>query len=156
MALCLSLVAIGCGNDAQEEVIDDILNTGGTGGAAGMGGSAGMGGEGGMGGMATPTDACTNVDDLAIVCDAGFGDEVSTCARAESGQGGPTADCLVRDTGVSQDCATCYGNVTQCIFDSCLADCATDPDSEECLQCRADNCDTAFNSCTGDLMAGCE
>ena len=35
-----------------------------------------------------------------------------------------TAPCLVENTGVSADCASCYGAVVICIFDNCLHVCA--------------------------------
>ncbi len=129
IGVCLSIAALGCGNSAQEEVIDDILSTG----------------------------ACTNSSDLAVVCDPGFADEIATCATDASGQGPATATCLVTETGVSEACAGCYGDVTQCVFDNCLSACVPpNQDSEPCLACRADNCDEAQDTCTGDLDTACE
>jgi hypothetical protein len=96
------------------------------------------------------------MDDLAIVCDAGFSDEVGTCARNASGDPAATAQCLVDDTGVSAECASCYGAVTGCILVNCIGECALNPDSQECEDCQvANGCDVLQADCTGDLETAC-
>lgn len=109
---------------------------------------SGSGGSSGGGGAAT--DACTNENDMAVVCDAGFGDTLATCATDAGGQGAETADCLVTE-GLTTDCADCYGAATQCTFDQCLSECSSDPTSDECVTCREDNCIPAFDACTGEV-----
>ncbi len=150
VGVSLSLAAFGCGSS-------DDNNSGGSGGAGGMagsGGDAGAGGEGGAGGL--PSDACTNDDDLAIVCDEGFSDAVDVCARGASGDPARTAECLVTDTSVSEACASCYGAVTGCILTNCLAECATAPDSQACTDCQTTSgCDALQADCTGDLETAC-
>ena len=122
----------------------------------GMAGTGGMAGEGGTGGSVAPMDACTNVDDATIVCDPGFADDVRTCATAAIGNGAATATCLVEDFGVSADCASCFGDETQCIFDNCLGSgCAATPEGDDCLSCRAENCDAEAAACKGDLETAC-
>jgi len=109
-------------------------------------------------------DACTNPDDLAVVCDLGFLDEVETCARDAVGVGDPdaiadpgaTAPCLVENTGVSADCASCYGAAVVCIFENCVYACA-EPNSQACDDCQAEyGCDTLLADCTGDLASACD
>ncbi|MGM0574704.1 MAG: hypothetical protein ACQEXJ_07340 [Myxococcota bacterium] len=64
-------------------------------------------------------------------------------------------------TGITSDCATCYAELISCAIDECLAECGAAPDSQACTDCRADNCNDAFFTCsglTGDDTdtAGCE
>jgi len=104
-----------------------------------------------------PTDACTNAADLAAVCDPGFADEAETCARDAIGDPGATAPCLVENTGVSSDCASCYGPAVRCIVNSCSHVCGPTPDSQECDDCLVENgCHTLLASCTGDLASACD
>jgi len=104
---------------------------------------------------AIPRDACTNDEDLAVVCDPSFGNEVETCARDAMGVvewRENTALCLIANTDVSADCAICYGGILGCMFwGECTASCGTAPDSEECDNCLEwIGCD-----CTGDLASAC-
>ena len=104
-----------------------------------------------------PTDACTNAADLAAVCDPGFADEAETCARDAISDPGATAPCLVENTGVSADCASCYGPAVRCIVNSCSHVCGPTPDSQECDDCLVENgCHTLLASCTGDLASACD
>jgi hypothetical protein len=102
-----------------------------------------------------PRDACTNAEDLAVVCDPSFDDEVETCARDAAGPVGwreDTALCLIANTGVSADCAVCQSAMVGCMFwGECTASCGTAPNSEECDNCLEwIGCD-----CTGDLASAC-
>jgi hypothetical protein len=107
--------------------------------------------------VALPTDACTNAEDLAVVCDLGFADEVETCARDAIGDPGATAPCLVENTGVSADCASCYGAVVMCIFDQCVHVCAPVQNSQACEGCQAEyGCDTLLTDCSGDFASACD
>lgn len=146
IGVSLSLAAFGCSSDS---------GTGGTGGggAGGDGGTAGSGGEtGGGGSNGLPTDACTNSDDLALVCAPGWSDAVGECARAESGDPDGTTNCLVENSGISEACASCYGAATGCVLNNCIGECATAPDSEACNDCRVENgCDVLQDDCTGEL-----
>lgn len=111
----------------------------------------------GTGGTTTPPGNCTNAADLAMVCAAGFDATVTACATEASGQGDATAVCLV-DEGLSAECAGCYGDITQCVFDNCLGsdtgNCAVDRPGDACQTCIAENCDPAFDTCTGDVDCG--
>jgi hypothetical protein len=100
-----------------------------------------------------PTDACTNAEDLAVVCDPGFADGVETCTDPSACC---VAECLVEETGVSAGCATCYGEALRCILDNCAAVCDAALDSQACKECGAENgCDTLLVNCTGDLANAC-
>lgn len=162
VGLSLAVAAFGCSDD---EGTGGTGGTAGSGGSAGAGGSGGAGGEGGSGG-ATPVDACLGAADLAMVCSPTFGDDfVSPCATAALGQGPATSTCLQEDPpALSPDCADCFGNVTQCVFDNCVGGsldgpCAPPnaPDSAGCLTCRDESgCDAAQDLCTGDLATACQ
>ena len=101
-----------------------------------------------------PTDACTNEEDLALVCDPGFMEEVEACADPA---GILVAPCLVENTGVSADCASCYGEAVRCIVENCFHVCPTAPDSQECEDCYVENgCIALLDECTGDLESACD
>jgi hypothetical protein len=100
-----------------------------------------------------PTDACTNAEDLAIVCEPGFVGEVEACAEPSGRLVGP---CLVEDTGVSAECASCYGAVVRCIVEHCFHVCAPVQDPPACEECQVESgCDAVLNECTGDLGSDC-
>jgi len=99
-------------------------------------------------------EACTNTEDLALVCDAGFMEEVEACADPA---GILVAPCLVENTGASADCASCYGTAVRCIGENCFHVCPTAPDSQECEDCYVENgCIALLDECTGDLESACD
>jgi hypothetical protein len=55
----------------------------------------------------------------------------------------------VDDAGLSAGCADCYGADVSCLIANCIADCATDPTSQACSDCRDTNCGAALDECTG-------
>lgn len=126
LGLSFTVAAIGCGDD-------ETTGTGGTGGTPG---------------------ACTNSSDETIICDEGFAAAAEACGRNNLGDAQAIAMCVEDDIGLSTECASCFGETTQCTIDNCLAECV-DPLSDECATCRATNCDPAFEACAGDL-APCE
>jgi hypothetical protein len=112
-----------------------------------------MGGAGG----GLPTDACINVDDLPIVCDETFADEVGMCGSASGGDPEQTATCLVENTSVSAPCADCFAALTACIVTNCFDECTTDPSSQACADCQTINgCDASQDACAGDLGTACQ
>jgi len=99
-------------------------------------------------------DACTNAEDLTLVCDPSFMEEVEACGDAA---GAFVAPCLVENTGVSADCASCYGTAARCIVENCFQVCPTAPDSQECEDCYVENgCIALLDECTGDLESACD
>ena len=131
--------------------------------------TTGDGGSGGTGGV--QEGACTNQEDLAIVCAPEFVDEAWSCASrtfgrcglGAGGQGGDpsecrseiASECLREDMGMSTDCAECFGDMTACVMASCES-CFFGVDTQECHVCRAENCNDALYSCTGDIVFGCD
>ena len=98
--------------------------------------------------------ACTNAADTELVCADGFDESVGVCAGTALGQGPGTSTCLQGDPGLSAGCADCYGDITQCGFDNCVTLCGTAPDGQPCRDCVSENCDAAFESCTGAVDCG--
>ena len=167
IGLSLAVVAFGCAED-------DTSGGGGTagsGGMAGSGGTAGGGGTAGTGGTggAPVTDACTNAEDLSMVCLPNFGDDyVATCALAATGGAEATSACLQEDPpGLTVDCADCFGAQVGCVVDECTLggdgsclppDFGGDfgPGTPECDACiAASGCADSFDSCAGDLSTAC-
>ena len=126
LGLSFSVAAIGCGDD----------ETSGTGGNGGTGGTPG---------------ACTNTADETIICEAGFPAAVQACGTSNLGDAEAIAMCVEDDIGLSTECASCFGETTQCTIDNCITQCGTDPLGDACTDCRATNCDPAFEACAGDL-----
>jgi hypothetical protein len=103
--------------------------------------------------VALPTDGCTNAEDLAVVCDPAFIEKVETCARSSPWA---TASCVIENTGVSVECASCYGAAARCVIDICAEVCAPGPDSQACKDCQAESgCFTLLANCTGDFESAC-
>jgi hypothetical protein len=108
------------------------------------------------GACVVPTDACTNAEDLAVVCDPGFTDVVETCSDVP--EGFAAALCLVENTGVSTACASCYAATIDCIYDNCGAECDGAVYSQACDDCQASfdrPCDAQHANCTGELASAC-
>ena len=132
-------------------------------------GDGGSGGSAGTGGMSK--GACTNQEDLPIVCASEFVDEAWNCGSealvrcglGTGGQGGDTSECrseiasqcFHEDMGMSADCGDCFGDIAACVLASCES-CVSGVSSQECHACRAENCNDALYGCTGDIVSGCD
>ena len=103
----------------------------------------------GCGETAGQTGACINDGDLAINQMPGFEDDLVACAIGAIADREDTAMCLVDMHGLSEECADCYGSITECSATNCITPCSADEVSQECRSCVADNCQDDFNSCTG-------
>lgn len=169
IGLSLAVVALGCADGGDGTGDGGGGGDAGSGGTAGNGGTAGSGGgQGGTGG-APVTDACTNSDDLSMVCLPDFGDDyVVTCALAATGGAEATSACLQEEPpGLSADCADCFGAQVGCVVDECTLggdgsclppDFGGDfgPGTPECDACiAASGCPESFDSCGGDLSTAC-
>jgi len=85
-----------------------------------------------------------------------FGDASLTCTLKKgclAKTGDPAqqkciADCLQTLTPLTTNCAFCYGNYSWCAAKKCLAQCAADPLSQACADCRKTNCDPVKDACT--------
>lgn len=96
---------------------------------------------------------CANGADLAALADAADTLEETIqectfdCIRSRNLRI-CVADCMEAEVGLSGDCATCFGNVTQCVTNRCLRECF-DPQSPDCATCRETQCEPAFERCSG-------
>lgn len=143
-------------------------STGGSAGASGTGGVAGQAGQAGAGGTSqdggeldapvetgedAPVEggsgACTNPADATIMAASDFQSKVSDCATKNWGADPATKNCVIKDTGLSDACATCFGAEIKCAATKCMTQCISDSNSQQCKDCRAQNCDPAFTTCSG-------
>ena len=156
LVFALGAFAVACGDDDPIVTTDSGTDSG----ATDTGSDTGMEDTGmeDTGMEDTPAGGlCINEADLAII-----ETEVVTPAAQECGIGcladaDPrtcSIDCIVADTGISEDCAGCYGDIVACSIEFCLAACATDPTGEECGTCQAENCVPAFETCSGIVTDG--
>ncbi len=123
----------------------------GTGTATGAGGAGGAGAGGAGAGGGAATAACTNDADKAIQSadPTAFHKSISDCATTFIGQDKPTKDCIKEKTGLSDACTACFGDEVLCAASKCLTDCMADQNGQACTDCRATNCDGAFEACSG-------
>ena len=97
-----------------------------------------------------------NATDLAIwKQNSVFIDKHRECARKKFGDGPKTAACISNlYPSLTHTCATCFGDVTQCMRGGCWAQCLFDDTSGSCQSCFDDKCQDPFHTCLGrDLLA---
>lgn len=162
-ALVLLTLSVGaCGGDDD----DDAGNTGGTSSAgtksdAGEPGTPSGGAPDGAGGAA-PTDnvgcdpeeatTCQNETDCPFVVNGQARMVAGQCGIdcLESSEESCPVDCIVEETSMTADCATCYAGAVACATKNCLAQCIDDTEAEECKQCQVEKgCREEFNTCSG-------
>ena len=100
------------------------------------------------------TDLCLGVADTNIIEDnADFDSIVEQCASGCTGDDDVAecvATCAVAGTGLSSGCASCYGELSQCLADSCTAECfGPEANSSACNGCADTYCGVAFGVCAG-------
>lgn len=159
----LALPLAGCSSDdsggsSNGGTTADTTGGNATGDAAGGGGSDAQAATGGGSGE------CTNDGDLAIIT-GGQVDatgEATTCglgclSQPSDQQEQCSLDCVINATGLSSACAGCYASSIKCTIDECVAQCAANPESDGCLQCREDKgCTPTFYTCSGLTPPGSE
>jgi hypothetical protein len=98
-----------------------------------------------------PSGACTNAADSAIVADPAkdVSGQTAMCGKTTFGAEPATKDCIVTATGLSDACATCFGDTVGCVVSKCLTPCLADSAGACCAICRAANCDKDFATCSG-------
>ena len=152
IAAVLPLVAAGCPDDKPTPTptpTPDTTTTNDT--------TTGDTTTGDTGPGPTVTNACLNDDDFNIcnTCSGtdectedcpdpqGFAQAVATrCGLASIGKEDErqfALDCILPDTGLTNDCAGCYADIVLCSVEFCIAVCL-DPSSEACATCQAENC----------------
>lgn len=106
----------------------------------------------------TPTGACTNEADLAIIQANDPSGTAGQCGLACLGDADPracSADCItngkgnITGTGLSDGCSGCYADTIKCAIDNCIPQCL-DTASQACADCRENaGCNAAFYACSG-------
>ena len=102
------------------------------------------------------SDACNNEDDAAAMLSSDPKAKSSECGLACISDPDITTcavNCIVDGTGLTQDCAFCFGDHTGCLASVCLFDCF-DPTTPACLACLATSCDPGFEACAGVPIPG--
>jgi len=153
----------GCSGDDD----DSASNTGGTSNAGAPASNAGTPATGGDGGspaggassgnvMCDPTldGVCQNETDCPSVASGMARMSAGQCGQdcLKSGSKDPNCarDCIVMDTSMSNDCASCYAGVVACATKNCLNECITDPTSADCTACQVEKgCRSTFDDCSG-------
>jgi hypothetical protein len=124
----------------------------GTGGAqqGTAGAQQGTGGAQQGTGGGSPSGACTDAADVAILQQdpAGLQNEVQGCAWQNLGTEPATKNCIKQKTGLSDGCTTCFDDEVGCVMKNCLGACMNGA-SQACNDCRVKNCDPAFHTCAG-------
>lgn len=123
------------------------------GGRADSGGGGVDGSAPGDGGAATDgsmgSGACTNAADQAALGMVDIAMVAEDCGRMCFGGRTCVIMCVERDAGISNACATCFGDVSQCTLRNCLRECSGS-DMMACDSCRAmAGCTSAFEACSG-------
>jgi hypothetical protein len=97
----------------------------------------------------TRDGACTTAADFEKT--ATLIDSAIQCPVPPNGNPAPAAvaACLVAGTGVSEGCATCYGDLISCMFNKCAAPVCEGQETTACNECLTANCTTAFKTCAG-------
>ncbi|MBL8946935.1 MAG: hypothetical protein JNK45_27435 [Myxococcales bacterium] len=70
------------------------------------------------------------------------------CGTSNVGNVEGAVACVEEQSGISSDCASCFGLTIGCVFEQCLPACF-DTASAECVDCRTTNCDPPFLACSG-------
>ncbi len=91
-----------------------------------------------------------NAADQAIAADmTKLQADVTDCGIKNLGADPATTNCIVTGTGLSEPCAKCFATMVACAIEKCLAKCAADMNSQDCADCREQNCNAALESCSG-------
>jgi hypothetical protein len=97
--------------------------------------------------------ACAGLD-LKILATQPLYPTMVTCAQQNLGNPGGQTMCLAADSGgLSTGCVACVAGDLDCSLMSCLAQCATGPNSAGCLMCRENNCAAPWVVCSGVVEA---
>jgi hypothetical protein len=154
----------GAGGSTSATGTGGSPSTTGTGGSPSTSGTGGSPSTTGTGGDSTSTSstsatsstgtgpmmgACTNAADLGIVQTKDVKTITADCGKANIGNDTKTKACIKMGTNLSDPCVTCFADTVSCVINKCLNQCIADSNSQMCTDCRAANCDPAFEACSG-------
>jgi hypothetical protein len=158
--------AAGCGGDDDDSSSstagkgntggEPATNTGGQPAANGGDSSTPAGGASSGNVMCDETQdgVCQNPTDCPSVASGAARLSSGKCGQdcLKSGSKDPNCarDCIVMDTSMTNECASCYAGVVACATKNCLNECITDPTSAECTACQVEKgCRSTFDECSG-------
>ncbi|MGB0591358.1 MAG: hypothetical protein ACPGU1_16900 [Myxococcota bacterium] len=102
--------------------------------------------------MAESKGACDNAADLAVIETADVAqlsqDAAFACLQGFSVDLDCATDKIAEDSGMTLDCALCFGEQAVCVASNCAFQCF-DPNSQSCNDCRNSNCTPLFEPCAG-------
>jgi hypothetical protein len=141
---------------------DDDDSTGPSGGTSSQAGQPGTG-EGGAAGAGVPAagnvtcdesvdGVCQNATDCPSVASGAARISAGMCGQGclGSSEESCAVDCIVADTSMTPECATCYAGAVACATEKCLGRCIADPEADDCKLCQVEEgCRAAFNDCSG-------
>ena len=98
--------------------------------------------------------ACDNKEDILLLEEqTDLIDTMKTCALNCLGEEACATDCVVKETGISAECAGCFGSNIACTMKNCALHCL-DATSPKCLECQETNCNNDFKECAGVVIPG--
>ena len=101
--------------------------------------------------------ACLNSADIVIL-DGKTTEDLSGDLQVCLFQCGPSASsdcavtCIQEQLGISTDCAACFGDFGNCLFQNCGLPCQSNPGGDQCIECTEVNCQGPLEECTGLLF----
>jgi hypothetical protein len=102
--------------------------------------------------MAESNGACDNAEDLAVISTADVAqlsqDAAFACLQGFSVDLQCAIDEIADATGMTTECAACFGEQAVCVASNCAFQCF-DPGSQSCNDCRNANCTPLFEPCAG-------
>jgi hypothetical protein len=148
-------LGISCGGDDD----DDGGNTGGSSNAgtkadAGEPGTP-AGGTSSTGNVECDPEVegvCENATDCPFVVNGEARQTAGQCGLdcLESTEESCPVDCIVDETSMTAECATCYAGAVACATMNCLGACIEDTESVGCKTCQVEKgCRDEFNTCSG-------
>ena len=93
--------------------------------------------------------ACDNETDMGhLMALDDLNNVMKKCALSCLGAEACSASCVVKETGVSEPCAVCFGSSIGCTIKHCALKCM-DATSPTCLSCQDEHCTDDFVDCAG-------
>ena len=101
--------------------------------------------------LTTSAGQCSESESSLWINNYGFTEKIKSCAIQNMGSGDGTAKCLVGHfSGLSDSCASCFGQTVECGKKNCQKFCLADSAAPACLECTEKaGCNAALNTCTG-------
>jgi hypothetical protein len=94
--------------------------------------------------------ACNDAQDLGAFKShwGTFQNSVDQCATGCLGGADCSASCIQKAIGLTQPCATCFGQGVACVATNCYWKCLA-PNSPGCASCSVQYCEGPLLSCAG-------